>query len=144
MKKVRIRRFLLIAAILAFLIRIYIRSEYRFPNDADTIVSVQIMQCSDTEPWDPSGYWLLKELNTNEIPEFMEKIYSLETERGGTPPRWNYGEYMVKITYANGDMEFLGTHCIAFVRSGEWQSGVGEYYFADEEAFLNLIQQYLP
>ena len=142
MKKTR--RFLLIAVILTFLIRIYIRSEYRFPNDMESIVSVQIMQCSDTEPWDPSGYWLLKELNTNEIPEFMEKIYSLETERGGTPPRWNYGEYMVSITYANGDMECLGTHCIAFVRSGEWQSGVGEYYFADEEAFLSLIQQYLP
>lgn len=141
MKKVR--RFLLIAVILAFLIRIYIRSEYRFPNDMESIVSVQIMQCSDTEPWDPSGYWLLKELNTNESPEFMEKIYSLETERGGTPPRWSYGEYMAKITYANGDMECLGTHCIAFVPSGEWQSGVGEYYFADEEAFLNLIQQYL-
>ena len=74
----------------------------------------------------------------------MEKIYSLETERGGTPPRWSYGEYMVKITYANGDMEFLGTYCIAFVRPGERQSGVGVYYFADEEAFLNLIQQYLP
>ena len=144
MKKVRLRRLLLIAAILAFLIRIYIRSEYRFPNDMESIVSVQIMQCSDTEPWDPSGYWLLKELNENEIPEFMEKIYCLETERGGTPPRWNYGEYIVKITYANGDMECLGTYCIAFVRPGERQSGVGEYYFADEEAFLNLIQQYLP
>ena len=142
MKKAR--RFLLIAVILTFLIRIYIRSEYRFPNDMESIVSVQIMQCSDTEPWDPSGYWLLKELNTNEIPEFMEKIYSLETERGGTPPLWNYGEYMVSITYANGDMECLGTHCIAFVHSGEWQSGVGEYYFEDEEAFLKLIQQYLP
>ena len=142
MKKAK--RFLLIAVVLIFAIRIYIRSEYRFPNDMESIVSVQIMQCSDTEPWDPSGYWLLKELNANEIQGFMEKIYSLETERGGTPPRWNYGEYIVKITYANGDMEFLGTHCIAFVRSGEWQSGVGEYYFADEEAFLNLIQQYLP
>lgn len=102
MKKAK--RFLLIAVVLIFAIRIYIRSEYRFPNDMESIVSVQIMQCSDAEPWDPSGYWLLKELNANEIPEFMEKIYSLETERGGTPPRWGYGEYMVKITYANGDM----------------------------------------
>ena len=54
MKKTK--RFLLIAVVLIFAIRIYIRSEYRFPNDMESIVSVQIMQCSDTEPWDPSGY----------------------------------------------------------------------------------------
>lgn len=142
MKKTK--RFLLIAVVLIFAIRIYILREYRFPHDMESIVSVQIMQCSDAEPWDPSGYWLLKELNANEIPEFMEKINSLETDSGATPPRYGYGEYVVKITYENGDMEFLGTHCIAFVRPGEWQSGVGEYFYADEEAFLKLIQQYLP
>ena len=142
MKKAR--RFLLIAVILTFLIRIYIRSEYRFPNDMESIVSVGIMQRINHDSGDPTEYSFVKELGTNEIPVFMEKIYSLETKRGGTPPRWSYGEYMVQITYQNGDMEFLGTHCIELVRSGERQSGVGEYYFEDEEAFLKLIQQYLP
>ena len=142
MKKVR--RFLLIAVILTFLIRIYIRSEYRFPNDMESIVSVQIMQRINQDSGDPTEYSFVKELGTNEISIFMDAVYSLETERGGTPPRWSYGEYMVKITYENGDMEFLGTYCIELVRSGERQSGVGAYYFADEEAFFELIQQYLP
>ena len=142
MKKVR--RFLLIAVILTFLIRIYIRSEYRFPNDMESIVSVQIMQRINQDSGDPTEYSFVKELGTNEIPVFMEEIYALETKQGGTPPRWSYGEYMVQITYQNGDMEFLGTYCIELVRSGERQSGVGEYYFEDEEAFFELIQQYLP
>ena len=138
------KRWLLIGAILILLTRIYILREYRFPHDAQSVAGIRIMHRVNQASGDPLEYVFLKELDKNEIPAFMEQIYALETQRGGTPPRWGYGEYMAEITYINGDMEYLGTHCIGFVPSGGRASGVGEYYFADEEAFLDLIRPYLP
>lgn len=142
MKKAK--RLLLIAVILIVLSSVCIPNEYRFPNELESIVSIQIMHRINPDSGDPTEYSFVKEMDTNEIPTFMDAVYSLETKKGGTPPRWSYGEYMAKITYTNGDMEFLGTHCIEFVCSGDSPSGIGAYYFADEDAFRNLIQQFLP
>lgn len=137
------RRLLFVAVVLILLISHSVRAEYRFSNGMESIVNIQLMQRISEESGDPSEYKPLRELSTNEIPSFMNEIYSLETQRGGSPPRWGYGEYIAKITYTNGDVEIFGSYCIEFIPSGEEQSGVGAYYFADEKAFLNLFQQYM-
>lgn len=45
----------------------------------------------------------------------MNDIYELETEKDHRhPPFWGWGEYIVKVTYKNGDIEILGSEVIEY------------------------------
>lgn len=138
-----VRNILLLVVILGMIGHQYIRSKYRFTMDIELIDTIQIMHRVSEDSGDPTNYSLIKELEADEFCSFMNQIYALKTKKGGTPPRWGYGEYIAKVTYQNGDMEILGSYCIEYVRSGGQQSGVGEYYFVEQDSFLSIIQSYL-
>lgn len=136
------RYILLVIVFLVFWGFLYIRGEYRFSMDTASIETIQIMHRLSGDSGDPTNYTLVEELDADEFSSFMNQIRNLKTKKGGTPPRWGYGEYIAKISYKNGDIEILGSYCIEYVQSGKQQSGVGAYYFIDEKSFLTILQQY--
>lgn len=116
---------------------------YPFENKDEPIKSVELLYY----PWyeDHSQpfmeFQLIRTLAYDEIPEFMNKVYSLETVRSGPPPHGNYGLYIARVSYENGDMEYYGTHHIEFVKSGSDACAVGYYFFLGD-AFDTLFLEY--
>lgn len=89
---------------------------------------------------DEDKFFLLKELDAEDIPLFMNDIYELQTE-WSTPPGRGYGSYIARVTYANGDIEMLCSRHIEFIASGSEKTGVGSYYFV-EDGFVSVFWEY--
>ena len=81
---------------------------------------------------DVNEFHLIRELEPSEFNEFIHKIHALRTDRGGHPPRSDYGPFIARVTYRNGDVEYLGSYHIEHVRNGESPVGCGTYYFVAE------------
>ena len=62
----------------------------------------------------------------------MTAVYEIETSFSISPPPRGYGRYIARVTYANGDVEMLGTSHIEYIKSGDEPTGVGAYYFKGE------------
>ena len=116
---------------------------YPFENKDQPIASVELLYY----PWyeDESKpfmeFEIIRTLSEDEIPDFMNELYSLETKKATPTPPGNYGAYIARVNYENGDAEYFGTMHIEFVAYGEEPFAVGYYYFPGEE-FDKLFFQY--
>lgn len=90
---------------------------------------------------DKDLFVLVKNLDTEEVSSFMQEVYELETSFSVSPPPRGYGEYIAKVTYANGDVEMLGTVHIEYIEYGAEPTGVGAYYFKGD-TIEQLIMKY--
>lgn len=122
----------------------YKPTSYQFPNKSIPIHSVELLH--NMNPGgigiDENNMDLLLTLGDLEIMGFMENIYGLPTKRCGTPPPYGYGEYIAKVTYENGAVEFFGSTNIVHIPSGKISYGVGDYFF-DGTSFEELFSQYI-
>ena len=116
---------------------------YPFENKNELIESIELLYypwyTDDSKPF--MEFETIRTLTDEEIPEFMDKVYALETKKAAPTPPANYGLYIARVNYENGDTEYYGTTHIEFVESGEKASAVGYYYFPGD-SFDNLFSEY--
>ena len=118
-------------------------STYRYPHSVADAVCVELLRNHNTDAFasDDRKFELLKVLEGEGMTTFLSAVRNLETSYCITPPPRGYGEYVARVTYANGDVEYYGTWHIEFVKSGEARTGVGSYSFRDN-ALESLILEY--
>ena len=116
---------------------------YVFQNPPEEIVAIELLynESKSGEGTDPANIQLIRSLEKEEIPIFMESVYSLETERF-TPPLYGWGCYIARVTYSNGDIEMLGSLNIEFIENGATPTGIGSYYFVGEE-YTSIFTLYI-
>lgn len=123
---------------------------YVYVNKDQPIESIELLYYPWAEDNDRTfnEFVFIRELETEEISEFMARIYTLETKRVGLgPPRSNYGRYIARVNYQNGDTEYFASRHIYFAESGKQPMAVGEYYFtgdAFEKLFLEYVGTWTP
>ena len=71
----------------------------------------------------------------------MIQTIRLQTKHISTAPHRGWGVYIARVTYQNGDVEYLGSGHIEFVKSGEKPIAQGIYYFPGD-AFDKLFLEY--
>ena len=116
--------------------------KYPFENRNEQIKQIDLLYYpqNDDESKPYREFRLIRTLEPDEIPEFMEEIYSLETKYVA-PPRVNYGQYIARVYYENGDVENFASRHIEFVKAGEQSLAQGIYYFPGD-AFDELFLEY--
>ena len=118
-------------------------SSYPFDHQNEPIVSIDLLYYpwieDETQPF--MVFQLIRSLESEEVPIFMDALYALETKRARPTPPGNYGQYIARVSYENGDMEYFGTRHIELVKSGEKAYAVGYYYFPGD-AFEKLFLEY--
>ena len=135
-----------IMIIILFVISLYIGGckprEYTFPNKNQTVEKVELLynpytdnSASDRE------MEVVCVLKKEQVSAFLESLYSLDTSRCTTPPPRNYGVYIARVVYQNGDVEMFGSRHIEFIQKGDSPKAVGAYYFSGEE-FEKLFFEY--
>lgn len=117
---------------------------YPFPNRDVEIVSVELLHNMNVNCIciDESKLVLLRTLDEDEIVEFMNACYQLQTKDMGTPPNSGYGEYVARITYVNGDIEIYSTYNIELIPAGKEAQGCGTHYFP-VRIFDEVFAQYV-
>ena len=125
------------------LVTCYNHSEdYPFENKNEPIESIELIYYPYARDMDEEDVLLsIRFLSEEEIPAFMEKIYTLETNQILTAPPTLWGIYIARVTYKNGDVEYLGSGHIEFVESGKTPISLGTYYFTGD-AFDKLFLEY--
>ena len=119
-------------------------NEYPFPNRGEPIESVELLRYPFGDDSRRGGKFVFRSirfLSEEEIPVFMEALYSLPTWCAKPTPNANYGEYIARVTYSNGDTEYFGSQHFELVKKGEEPIGVGTYYFPGE-TFEELFHKY--
>lgn len=116
---------------------------YPFENKGESIETVELLYY----PWyeDESKPFMefqtIRILSDSEISEFMNELYELETKKATPTPPANYGAFIARVNYKNGDTEYFGTMHIEFVSNGEEPFAVGYYYFPGDQ-FDKLFLKY--
>lgn len=116
---------------------------YPFENKTEPIESIELLYypwyADNTKPF--MEFETIRALSDDEIPEFMDKVYALETKKASPTPPGNYGLYIARVNYENGDAEYYGTMHIEFVENGKDAYAVGYYYFTGN-SFEELFMEY--
>ena len=117
---------------------------YSFAHRIDEVESIEILLNKNTDAFssDEEAFICIRSLEKSEIVLFLKSVYDLETSYCISPPLRGHGAYIARVTYANGDVEMLGTEHIEFIPSGAARTGVGAYYFTQYEEFEQLILSY--
>lgn len=118
-------------------------NSYPFEHRNEPITGVELLYYpwidDETKPF--MEFQVIRILESEEVPVFMDALYALETKRARPTPPGNYGQYIARVSYANGDTEYFGTRHIELVKAGEEAYAVGYYYFTGD-AFDKLFLEY--
>lgn len=117
---------------------------YPFPNRDEPIESVELLYypfAIDVDNEEFMNFELIRKLEQEEISEFMERLYAVKTKQAIGSPPCDYGPYIARVTYENGDSEYFGTRHIEMVEAGTEAFAVGIYYFHGD-AFEKLFLEY--
>lgn len=113
---------------------------YSFAYEGKTIACVELLN-NYSAVYTGQEFTVIRNLSEDEIPAFMDMLSQLETRQCITPPPRNFGPHIVRVTYADGDMELFGSWHIEFVEKGQSVKGVGAYCFSEDD-FENLFMEY--
>jgi len=116
---------------------------YQFPNRNEPIESIELLYYPFFDDTDEEfmSFEVVRVLEVQETEEFMDKLYSLQTKKARFSILSDYGKYIARVNYENGDSEYFGTVHIELVENGEKAYAVGSYYFAGD-SFENLFFEY--
>lgn len=124
---------------------------YPFPNKEKSIESIELLYYLHGENSPPCGsgvncekymqFELIRQLEEEEIPSFMEQLYALKTTRYVGDPPDNYGPYIAKVNYENGDTEYFGSRHFELVKEGAEPCAIGIYCFRGD-VFEELFFEY--
>ena len=84
---------------------------------------------------------LIRSLEAEETSAFLERLYALQTSMWLGDPPSDYGSYIVRIYYENGDVGYYGSRHIEMVQAGDNPCAVGVYTFKGD-AFEELYFEY--
>jgi len=115
---------------------------YEFANRDVTIEKIELLYYPASIDFDAerNKFWFIRELEAEEIAVFMEQLYELPTKRARPTPLSDYGPYIARVSYINGDTEYFGSWHIELVEAGTNRFSVGVYYFPGdcfEELFFS-------
>jgi len=85
---------------------------------------------------------ILHSLTDEEIPSFLENFLELDAKRYANDPPTEYGQWVVRLCYADGGYDLLGGMVEFFSPSGESINPKGWYYLPGsdlEELFANYV-----
>ena len=116
--------------------------EYTFPNKNEAVAKIELLY----HPYPDGGansdiMEHICTLEEEKATEFLTRLYDLDTNKCITPPARDYGFYIARVIYQNGDVEMFGSWHIEFIEKGDSPKGVGAYYFNEQE-FEDLFFQY--
>ena len=121
----------------------FVSREYIFENRNEHIECVELLYYPYV--YNTDAGWLAFQslciLEAEEINPFMERLYAIPTKRVLISPSSDYGPYVIRVTYGNGDVEYFGKWHFELVKSGEKTLALGEYCF-DGDAFETLFFEY--
>lgn len=113
---------------------------YEFRQEFDQIVSIEIGMkeygYSDLD----APIVILKTLEPSDHSVMIDAILEIPGQRI-TPPGDGFGPYLIVITYANGELEYLGEYNNGF-RTPEGKIVQDSYHF-NTDAFYELLSSYL-
>ena len=116
--------------------------DYPFENKNELIESIELIYHPYSEKLEGEDELIsIRFLGSDEIPAFMKQVYTLETDRALPTPPTGWGVYIARVTYENGDVEYLGSLHIEFVESGKTPVSLGTYYFTGD-SFEQLFLEY--
>ena len=116
--------------------------DYPFENKDIGIESIELIYHPYAEKLEGTDELIsIRFLEEDEISAFMERVYALDTDRAIPTPPTGWGVYIARITYENGDVEYLGSLHIEFVESGKQPASLGTYYFTGD-SFNTLFLEY--
>ena len=120
---------------------------YPFVNKSEPIESVELLYYPRANNVDEEwmAFQQIRVLEPEEITTFMNALYALPTKRARPTPPSDYGSYVARVTYENGDMEYFGSVHIEFVANGTDAHAMGYYYFpgnAFEELFFGYAGEW--
>lgn len=97
--------------------------KYEFLHSTDKIVKVEIIKNNDDSSIRqdslPNDYTVLKEFSSEEQDIFIDEVYSLSCYNNWSLPCGSLNDFLIRITYENGDLEYLGCSCTAFYSNGK-------------------------
>ena len=115
---------------------------YPFKDQNDSIESIELLYHPSPEgDFTLADYVLVRELAFDEIDPFMDALHTIKTKKTTMSPVRDYGVYVVRVTYVDGEIEIFGNYHIEFVESGEYETGVGFYFFVGDK-FKELFLEY--
>ena len=116
---------------------------YPFENRDEPITAIELLYYpwieNENEPF--MEFVLIRELSIEEIPLFMEELYALPSSFVLGSPLRNYGLYIAKVSYENGDTEYFASRHNELVKAGEEPYAVGVYRFIGD-SFDELFLEY--
>ena len=118
--------------------------EYEFMNPTDEITAIEIVKL--LEPETENTKFKDEVLSTvDDIDLFIEKFTEIncKTTSLGSPTLMSVYTTAIKITYANGDHEFIDYDAQYMILSDRPGGQLGYYRF-DKQEFKELIKQYYP
>ena len=119
------------------------REPYPFENRDEPITNVELLYYpwinNENEPF--MEFVLVRELCAEEIPVFMKELYALPSSFVLGSPLRNYGSYIARVSYENGDTEYFASRHIELVKAGEEPYAVGVYSFIGD-SFDELFREY--
>lgn len=116
--------------------------EYTFPNKNQAVEKIELLYNPYTDSSIGSRQMeIVCTLEDESVDAFLERLYGLDTGRCTTPLPRNYGVYIARVIYQNGDVEMFGSRHIEFIKKGDRPKAVGAYFFSGEE-FEKLFFEY--
>ena len=116
---------------------------YPFENRNEPITGIELLYYpwidDETEPF--IEFVLIRKLSDEEIPSFMEELYNLPSSFVIGSPLGNYGAYIARVSYENGDTEYFASRHNELVKAGEEPYAVGVYSFKGD-SFDKLFLEY--
>ncbi|MBQ6831058.1 MAG: hypothetical protein IJO28_00330 [Oscillospiraceae bacterium] len=116
--------------------------QYTFPNKGQPVVSIELLYNPHANKNVIGGPMeSIRFLQKEEVDTFLQALYTIETHRCITPPPTDYGFYVARVVYENGDIEIFGSRHIEFIEKGQEPAGIGGYCLTPED-FKELFFEY--
>ena len=114
---------------------------YPFRQDFDQIVSIEILKKEQATISIDTPMYVLKVLDPGEHQAIVDAILEMEGGRVVLDPSTDFGYYIIRITYKDGEMELIGNYNNAHV-STDGTIHVDSYAF-DKDQFYDVISEFL-
>jgi len=100
-----------------------------------------IVQNKEYSNWE-ERFEVIVELDPSQYSYFLEKLSSVKGQPFFNPPGTDFGLYVIRITYIDGEEEFISCDNNAYLRPGK-ELRYDTYWFSDKDGFDQLIQEFI-
>lgn len=112
---------------------------YPFQQSTENITRIDLLVCGDFYVAE-ENYEIFAQLYDDEMEQCIKELSELNCYRYFNDPATGYSNYAVKIYYADGEYELIGSNNNRYTIDGE--IFLDKYYFLDDE-FMTLFKYYM-